>query len=69
MHAPDGLNTLVNTTEAAAIAGVTIEAIRQWKHRGLIEAAGLDERGRPLYRLADIARTERATRRRNWTSL
>lgn len=64
--APEGLNTLVNSTEAASIAGVTVTTIRSWKHRGLIEPSGLDEKGRPLYRLADIAKAERSTRQRNW---
>jgi DNA-binding transcriptional MerR regulator len=64
--APDGLNTLVTATEAAAIAGVTAQAVRNWKMRGLIEPAGLDERNRPLYRLADIVKAERKTRKRNW---
>ena len=64
--APDGLNTLINSTEAAAIAGVSAATIRKWKERGLIEPAGLDENSRPLYRLADIARAERQTRQRNW---
>jgi len=63
---PDGLNTLINSTDAAAIAGVSVSTIRTWKDRGLIQAAGLDERNRPLYRLADIARAERQTRQRNW---
>ena len=65
--APDGLNTLVNTTTAASIAGVSVAAISRWKERGIIEPAGLDERDRPLYRLGDIAKAERQTRKRNWT--
>ena len=67
--APDGLNTLVNSSDAAAVAGVAVETIRKWKERGLIEPSGLDEKGRPLYRLLDIAKAERATRdkaRRTW---
>ena len=66
MLAPEGLNSLVNTTEAAAIAGVSVAAISNWKERGLIEPAGLDNRGKPLYRLIDIAKAERKTRKRNW---
>lgn len=66
MLAPEGLNTLINTTEAATIAGVSVAAISRWKERGLIEPAGLDERNRPLYRLSDIAKAERKTRKRNW---
>lgn len=68
MLAPEGLNTLVTTAEAASIAGVKSAAIRMWKQRGLIKPAGLDEKGHPLYRLADIAKAERATRRRSWGS-
>lgn len=68
MYAPEGLNTLVSTTEAAEIAGVSLAAISKWRERGLIEPSGLDERNRPLYRLADIVRTERSTRQRNWGS-
>ncbi len=66
MLAPEGLNSLVNTTEAAAIAGVSVAAISNWKDRGLIQPAGLDNRGKPLYRLIDIAKAERKTRKRNW---
>jgi hypothetical protein len=66
VYAHDGLNTLVTTTEAAEVAGVTVSAISNWRRRGLIQPSGLDDRGKPLYRLADIVRTERSTRRRNW---
>jgi DNA-binding transcriptional MerR regulator len=64
--APEGLNTLVNTTDAARIAGVSVAVISMWKKRGLIEPSGLDPSGRPLYRLIDIAKTERKTRGRKW---
>lgn len=69
VYAPDGLNTLVSTTEAAGIAGVTVSTVSKWRERGMIEPSGLDERGRPLYRLADIVKTERATRNRTWRPL
>jgi len=62
--APDGLDTLVTTAQAAALAGVGPSAVRTWAHRGLLAASGLDERGRPLYRLRDVARAEQTTRRR-----
>lgn len=39
-------------------------AVQNWAARGHLEPAGLDERGHPLYRLADVARAERATRDR-----
>jgi DNA-binding transcriptional MerR regulator len=67
--APEGLNTLVGSADAAKIAGVAVATIWKWKERGLIEPSGLDERGRPLYRLLDIAKAERSTRekaRRTW---
>lgn len=66
LQAPDGLHTLVNTTEAARIAGVTVAAISKWRERGLIKPTGLDQDNRPLYRILDIAKAEQATRRRNW---
>lgn len=66
VYAPDGLNTLVSTTQAAEIAGVKVSTISKWRERGLIKPSGLDERQRPLYRLADVVKTERATRNRSW---
>ncbi|MGW3711445.1 MerR family transcriptional regulator [Streptomyces albogriseolus] len=38
--------------------------IRSWVARGHLAPAGLDERGRQLFRLADLARAEHATRDR-----
>lgn len=46
----------------AATVGRT--AIQNWTARGHLKAAGLDARGHPLYRLADVASAERATRGR-----
>lgn len=51
-------------TLSADAAAVTLSAICKWRSRGHLAAAGLDEQGRPLYTLADIARAERATRDR-----
>ncbi|MFJ8474215.1 MerR family transcriptional regulator [Kitasatospora sp. NPDC094011] len=53
---------LLTGPEAAVLCRVTPEAIRQWKRRGHLAPAGLDERGRPLYRQLDVARAEAATR-------
>lgn len=64
--APDGLDSLVSTAEAAYIAGVKSGTIRTWKSRGLLAPAGLDDRGHPLYRVRDVAKAERKTRNRNW---
>jgi hypothetical protein len=67
---------LYSGTQAAALAtqwrrtishnaaAVTLSAICKWRERGHLAPAGLDERGRPLYALADLARAERATRAR-----
>ena len=67
--APDGLHSLVTASEAAGLIGVGVSTICMWRTRGKIKPAGLDEKGRPLYRLLDIAKAERATRekaRRTW---
>lgn len=61
---PNGVETKITTAEAATLCGVTVSAIRQWAHKGLIAATGIDERGRKLYRLLDVAKAERATRTR-----
>ncbi|MEU3600897.1 MerR family transcriptional regulator [Streptomyces sp. NPDC006798] len=66
--------TLFTTAEAAALAttwrqqltagaaAVTPAAVRQWAARGHLPRGGLDPRGRPLYRIGDLARAEAATR-------
>ncbi|WP_200302250.1 MerR family transcriptional regulator [Streptomyces adelaidensis] len=65
---------LYNGTEAARLAtqwrqrvsagakAVSRSAICNWRTRGHLPVAGLDERERPLYSLADLARAEKATR-------
>jgi DNA-binding transcriptional MerR regulator len=67
--APEGLDSLVSTAQAAFLAGVTDATIRKWRERAKLTPAGIDDQGHPLYRLIDIARVERATRekaRRTW---
>lgn len=59
---PDGIDSLVTTNDAATLCGVSAQAIRMWANRGLLTATGLDERGRKLYKLIDVAKAERATR-------
>jgi hypothetical protein len=49
---------------SANAAKVSRPAICNWVTRGHLQAAGLDEHGRPLYALADLARAEKATRGR-----
>ncbi|MEV8245018.1 MerR family transcriptional regulator [Streptomyces rochei] len=58
------LATSWRRTISATAAAVGRSAIRNWVTRGHLQPAGLDERGRPLYALADLARAERATRDR-----
>jgi len=42
---------------------VTHDQIRQWKHRGKIESAGTDQKGRTLYRHEDVIDSIRAEAR------
>lgn len=65
---------LYNGTQAAALAtrwrrlvsagakAVSRSAICNWRTRGHLPIAGLDQHGRPLYALTDLAAAERATR-------
>lgn len=61
---PETLDDLVSTTEAANRIGVGKSTITMWATRGHLAVAGLDERDRPLYRMIDVLRTARETRRR-----
>jgi DNA-binding transcriptional MerR regulator len=61
---PDGVDDLITVAEAASLCGVSSEAIRKWASRGILIASGLDERGRKLYKVIDVAKAERATRDR-----
>lgn len=54
---------LVTVADAAEYAGVAAATVRSWAHRGRLPLAGRDRRGRALYRLADVAVVEKATRR------
>jgi hypothetical protein len=65
------MNALLTATEAAAYAGVTVAAICNWRKRGYLPVAVNDNgreitdgRGRPRYRLLDVAKAEYATKRR-----
>lgn len=64
MLVPETLDNLVSTTEAANACGVAVNTVSMWRTRGYLEPTGLDERGRPLYKLIDVLRAARDTRRR-----
>lgn len=49
---------LLTVGEAATIYHVTEARIRQWKKRGHLAPAGLDEFGRPLFTGVDVLRAE-----------
>lgn len=49
---------------SAGAAAVKPATIRQWASRGHLIPTGLDDQGRPLYALTDLAHAERATRAR-----
>lgn len=62
---------LVTAIEAAKYVGVTKNAISNWRARGHLPVATdaqgreiRDSRGRPRYRLLDVAKAERATKQR-----
>jgi len=56
MLTTDMHNDLLSVSEAATTYHVTPEQIRQWKRRGHLHPAGLDEFGRPLFRGIDVLR-------------
>ncbi|MBF6187631.1 hypothetical protein IU414_06495 [Nocardia farcinica] len=58
----DGLDSKLTAVEASAIFSVTAATIRKWASLGKLAAVGMDARNRKLYRLADIAACEKATR-------
>lgn len=64
------LDTLVPAWVAARYASVTRQTFNYWRTVGKVTqfvddegTAAVDERGNPLYRLADVLEAERATRR------
>lgn len=65
------LDALLSATEAASYADVTVNVIVNWRNRGILPVATdehgaeiRDERGRPRYRLLDVAKAEHGTRQR-----
>ena len=72
MEAPAlDLDALISATEAAQYAHTTVQAIVNWRNRGHLPVATdrrgreiRDGRGRPRYRLRDVARADIETRQR-----
>lgn len=61
---PDGVESLITAEEAARLCGVARTTIRTWVHRGSLPIAGYDQRGRKLFKQLDVAKAEKATRKR-----
>lgn len=66
-------DSLVTTFEAAELAGVTVETVRQWRKRGYVdrdghrcflEVRGLDEHGWPMFNAGEVLAIVATTRSR-----
>ena len=58
----DMFATELTTTQAAQLARVTPDAIRQWKARGHLRPCSTDTAGRPRFLGIDVAKAEHRTR-------
>jgi hypothetical protein len=54
--------TLWTVAESAEAAQVRPNVVRNWKYRGVLQQAGEDRNGRPLFRAIDVIKAEKATR-------
>jgi hypothetical protein len=61
---PDGIDSQITATEAAQLCGVALCTITKWARDGRIQPTGINEQGRKVYRLLDIAKAEYATRKK-----
>ena len=59
---PGRADGYLTTTEAARLAGVSVNTIYTWRNRGHLVAQGLDERGRPLHTREAVRAAERRVR-------
>lgn len=59
---PDGIDSEITATEAAALCGVALCTITKWVREERISPCGINRQGRKVYRLLDVAKAERATR-------
>lgn len=64
MLTPEGTDSQITASEAASLCGVALCTITKWAREGRINPCGMDDSGRKLYRLLDVAKAERATRDR-----
>ncbi|WP_232491110.1 hypothetical protein [Mycobacterium dioxanotrophicus] len=62
MLTPEGIDSEITATEAAALCGVALCTITKWARDGRITPVGINRQGRKIYRLLDVAKAERATR-------
>lgn len=59
----DGIDSLLTVQDAAAICGVSVKTVYHWKNKNGLAPSGLDQRGRPLFKLLDVAKIEQKFRR------
>ncbi len=52
----------LTTAQAAELAGVRPDLIRQWKARGYLSPCSVDRQGRPRFLGIDVAKAEHRTR-------
>lgn len=64
MLTPEGIDSKITASEAAALCGVALCTITKWAREERINPVGINPQGRKLYRLLDIAKAEHATRQR-----
>lgn len=67
------LDALVSASEAAAVAGVGVETVRQWRKRGYVArdgsrrhliVRGLSEKGSPMFNVGEVLEVIATTRSR-----
>lgn len=59
---PEGIDSQITASEAAALCGVALCTITKWAREERILPVGISRQGRKLYLLLDVAKAERATR-------
>lgn len=63
---PDDITTAVWTfTEIVQSVGVSKTSVKRWIDSGGLSASGCNAEGEPVFRVLDVARVERANRRRS----